>query len=116
MTTQEVIKACINKELEPYGVTYDDVIIGGNNEVCYYYTRELKTYLFGLIKIPFLKEQSKPWYQFYTFESEQEFNAWKEFCINLFRKELKMSKAKAEREFGWFNLSYGLKQNYELDK
>lgn len=113
MTTQEVIEACINKELEPYGVTYDDVKKGGEFETCYYSEYVTKKWLFGLIKRTTLEVKSKPWYRYYTFNSEQEYNNWKKFCINLFRKELKMTKAKAEREFGWFDLNYGLKQNYK---
>lgn len=99
MTTQEVIEACINKKLEPYGITYDDVKKGTRVEFTdlYKYT-----------------EEEVPWYQQYTFNSKEEYESWREFCINLFRKELKMSKAKAEKEFNWFDLNYGLKQNYEI--
>ena len=90
MTQQEVIEACINKELEPYGITYE-------------YIKSLPPEGVGI-----------DWYHYYTFNSKEEYELWKEFCINLFRKELKLSKAKAEVEFDWFNLKYGLKQNYEV--
>lgn len=110
----KVIRLCVNKQLEKYGLTYDDVKRGGSYEFYYFYELEEKKKFFGLWKTKKLVQKSKPWYQLYIFESEQEFNEWKEFCINLFRKELKMSKAKAESEFAWFNLSYGLRQNYQV--
>lgn len=110
----KVIRLCINKQLEPYGVTYDDVKKGGGCEFYDYNYLQTHYYLWGLIKLKGLHTKKIPWYQYLTFDSKQEFNEWKEFCINLFRKELKMSKTKAETEFGWFNLNYGLKQNYEV--
>lgn len=93
MTNQEVIKTCINKELALYDTTMEAVK--------------------SLTDSGFFNEEI-PWYQYYTFNSEQEFNEWKGFCINLFSKELKMSKKEAEKEFSLFNLSYGLKQNYDV--
>lgn len=114
MTQQEVIKACINKELEKYDLGYNNVTKGAAFEYHYKGYVEVKSYIWDLIKIKKFSSKKIPWYQYYTFESEQEFNDWKEFCINLFREELKMSKTKAETEFDWFNLSYGLKQNYEV--
>jgi len=95
MTTQEVIKTCINKELELYDTNINTVE--------------------SLIDSGFFNDDI-PWYSYYTFNTKEEYASWKEFCINLFRKELKLSKAKAEKEFIWFDLNYGLKQNYELDK
>lgn len=92
MTNTEAIKMCINKELELYGTNMDTVE--------------------ELIDSGFFKDV--PWYQYYTFNSEQEFNEWKEFCINLFRKELQMTKQQAHYHFAWLNLSYGLKQDYEV--
>lgn len=110
----KVIRLCINKQLERHGVTYDDVKKGGQYETCFYNEIEEKPKFFGLWRTEELVQKSKPWYQYYTFESEQEFNEWKEFCINLFRKELNMTKEKAEKEFVLFDLSYGLKQDYEV--
>lgn len=101
MTQQQVIEACINKELEPYGVTYEDVKKG----------RKVK--FFDFFKYITNKKEI-PWYQQYTFNSKEEYESWKEFCIKLFRKELKLTKKAAEKEFIWFDLNYGLKQNYSL--
>ena len=111
----KVLRLCINKQLEVYRLNYDNVKKGESFE---YWTDVIVTeekYLW-FFKRKKVTEKKVIWYQHLTFESEQEFNEWKEFCINLFRKELKMSKKAAEAEFDWFNLSYGLKQNYELDK
>lgn len=113
-TYHKVIRLGINKQLEPYGVTHDDVKKGGSHEFIKVGIVNKKRYFFNLFEKTEYSHVNKPWYQYYTFNSEQEFNEWKEFCINLFRKELKMSKTKAETEFGWFNLNYGLKQNYEV--
>lgn len=93
MTTQEVLEACINKELELYNTNIEAVE--------------------SLTDTGFFNEEI-PWYHYYTFNTPEEFNNWKDFCINLFRKEFKMSKKEAEKEFSWFNLSYGLKQNYDV--
>lgn len=110
----KVIRLCINKQLESYKITYDDVKKGGPHEFIKVEIVNKKRYLFNLFEKTEHSYVNKPWYQYYTFESEQEFNEWKKFCINLFRKELKISKAKAEKEFAWFNLSHRLKQNYEV--
>jgi len=88
MTKEEILEACINKELEPYQVTY----------------RQIK-------ENPLI--EGIEWYSHFTFNSKEQFESWKYFCISLFRKELKHSKKQAEREFDWLNLMYGLKQEYE---
>lgn len=49
-----------------------------------------------------------PWYQHYTITSDQH-RKFKEVAISIFRKQLKLKKDRAEKEFGWFNLAYGLK-------
>ena len=115
MTIQQIIEACINKELEPYAFTYDDVKKEGQFENCSYMEVVDKTRFFGLWKYQVLETKSKPWFQFFTFNSKEEYESWKEFCINLFRKEMKMSKKAAEAEFSQFDLNYGLKQNYNAD-
>ena len=109
----KILRLCINKQLEVYGLNYDNVKKGESFE---YWTDVIETEekYFWFFKRKKVTEKKVIWYQFLVFRNEQEFNEWKEFCINLFRKELKMSKKAAEVEFGWFNLSYGLKQNYEV--
>ncbi len=111
----KVFRDCINKQLEVYALNYDNVKTGESFE---YWTDVIETeekYLW-FFKRKKITEKKVIWYQFLTFRTEQEYKSWEEFCINLFRKELKMSKKTAEEEFIWFDLKYGLKQNYELDK
>lgn len=111
----KVGRLCINKELEVYGLNYDNVKKGEPFE---YWADVIETeekYLW-FFKRKKITEKKVIWYQFLTFRTEQEYKSWEEFCINLFRKELKMTKKIAEKEFFWFDLKYGLKQNYELDK
>lgn len=110
----KVVRLCVNKQLEPYGVTYDDVKKGGDKEFVLTTRIEKKKIFFGLFTKDIVQPHKIPWYQYYTFNSEQEFNEWKEFCINLFKKEFKLTDTQAAREFAWFNLSHGLKQNYEV--
>ena len=113
-TNYKVLRLCINKQLERYQLNYDDVKKGGHCEFFEVENFIEQPYLFGLFKRKKKVITTIPWYWYFIFESEQEFNEWKEFCINLFRKELKMTKKAAGKEFGWFNLSYGLKQDYEV--
>lgn len=116
MTKQEILEACINKELEKYDLGFDVVKKGGRYEYFNKNYIEVKSYLWGLIKIKKYHTKKIPWYQAYTFDSPEEYEQWKEFCINLFKKELKLSKKKAEEQFMWLDFNYGLKQNYELPK
>jgi hypothetical protein len=53
----------------------------------------------------------KNWFQKYTFKTEQEYLNWKEYCINLMTKEVspRQSKSRAEKEFMYLDLMYGLK-------
>lgn len=111
----KVIRLCINKQLERHGYTYNDVKNGAWRENFPNERFVDQRYLFGLIKTKKKITEYIPWYWYLTFESEQEFNEWKAFCINLFIKELGMTKQKAEIEFAWFNLDYGLKQNYDVE-
>lgn len=89
----KIVEILINKELEKYSVTVDDIkrdgcIING-----------------------------KDWYQYYTFDSEEEFLSWKNFCIEFLttRVSPKRSRECAEEEFMWINLQYGLKYNYNTN-
>lgn len=116
MTKQEVLEACINKELEKYDLGFNDVKKGSRYEYYNYNYIKIHSYLWGLIKLKGLHTKKIPWYQAYTFDSPEEYSSWKEFCINLFRTELKLTKKKAEEQFVWLDFNYGLKQNYELPK
>lgn len=48
------------------------------------------------------------WYAQYTMTQEQ-YEAWREYSVKYIKKEKKVPIKYAEREFAWFNLSYGLK-------
>ena len=109
----KVFRDCINKQLEVYALNYDNVKKGEPFE---YWADVIETeekYLW-FFKRKKITEKKVIWYQFLTFRTEQEYKSWEEFCINLFRKELKMSKKAAEEKFIWFDLKYGLKQNYKV--
>jgi hypothetical protein len=41
--------------------------------------------------------------------NDNQYQEWKNYCINIMRKQFKMTKKRAEAEFAWFDLSYGLK-------
>ena len=116
MTKQEVLEACINKELEKYDLGFNDVKKGERFEFIHVTTHVKTTYLFGLISGIKTRTKKIPWYQDYTFDSPEEYTSWKEFCINLFRTELKLTKKKAEEQFVWLDFNYGLKKDYELPK
>jgi hypothetical protein len=74
----EILTLIINKELEKYNLTIDDVL------------------------------DSKDWFTKYTMTSE-EWEAWKSYSIDLMRKKLRMSKKRAEKEFIWIDLMWGLR-------
>lgn len=105
----ECINECINQQLLPYDLTYDDVKKGGKKEFIKVFRPKLNT-LWGFIKYPTFYEKV-PWYQYYTFKTKEQFEDWKTFCILKIMK-CGYTKEHAEREFAWFNLGYGLKQEY----
>lgn len=117
LTNQEkihkVIRLCINKQLEPYGLTYDNIKKGESFEY-WEEPEEVEVKYLWFFKKEKVTKRKVLWCSYLTFRNEQEFNDWKNFCIDLFKTELKMSKVKAEKEFKWLNLNYGLKQNYEV--
>lgn len=106
---QEVLDNCVNKQLEPYGLTIKDV--RGKGAYIKKFKLKLNSTLFGFIKYPTFFEKI-PWYQYYTFKSEAQFEDWKTFCILEFMSKLKLTKQMAEREFNHLNLFCGLKQEY----
>jgi hypothetical protein len=48
------------------------------------------------------------WFQIYTV-TEEDYKAWKEYCIDYLRENYGMPKYRAVREMSWFGLQYGLK-------
>lgn len=90
----EIVKLFVNKQLEKYDKTYDDVI-----------------------KKPYykVKGENVPWYEKYTFKNEAEYNNWRDFCVTFLAKKVtpKLNKDRINIEFSWFNLAFGLKQDYK---
>lgn len=86
----KIAEILINKELEKYNVTVDDIECQGD------------------------VIDGKNWFQYYTFDNEEEFLSWKNFCIDFLTTKVspKISNCRAKEEFMWFNLQYGLKTNY----
>lgn len=78
----EIFEDLINKELEKYNITVNDI------------------------------KEDKDWFEKYTFDSFEEYNNWRDYCIETIRKRCKISKKKAEKEFIMFSLCYGLKNNF----
>ena len=60
-------------------------------------------------------EENKHWYSNFCFETPEQFREWKAYFMEHFYdwQPKRVSKAQAEREFSWFNLSYGLKYNFD---
>ena len=95
LSSTELIDLLIDKELEKYGVTCKQI-------------REL----------PDGKINGKDWYRYYTFDSEEEFNNWKSFCIDVLTNHItpKLPKKLICLNFSVIDLMWGLKRNYEEDK
>ena len=53
-------------------------------------------------------KDNEKWYEENSFTEEQ-FEEWKNFSIELLRKKLKFSKPFAEKNFMWINLMWGFK-------
>lgn len=87
---ENVIKVIIDKMLEPYNSSFDQVL--ANPEV-----------------------EGLPWYSYYTFNSKEDLEKFKEFFIITLTKNTipKYNKKAAESEWSWFNLMYGLKENFQ---
>lgn len=60
------------------------------------------------VKYEDLLSRKDDWYAQYTMTQEQ-YEAWREYSVKYIKKEKKVPIKYAEREFAWFNLSYGLK-------
>lgn len=95
LPSTELVNLLIDKQLEKYGVTCKQM-------------REL----------PDGKIEGKDWYDYYTFDSEEEYNKWKEFCLDVLSNQVtpKLPKRLVETEFAMLDLMWGLKRNYEENK
>lgn len=75
-----LVKKLVDKQLEPYNLTMEDVI-----------------------KTPEIN--GIPWYQYYKEDNPQDFYYW---AISEIKKDLKVNRKKTEEVFNQFNLTYGL--------
>ena len=79
----------INKMMEKYAITYDDIISNVDEE---------KKWIID----------GENWCDHYTL-TEEEAKAFREWGINHIAKVLRIPKREAKEEFAWWYLSYGLK-------
>lgn len=105
LTAKEFTKDIVDFMLKKYGIGYD--------------------YIISLPKTPDNSEEIDPdmeyqegWFQRYTFDSYDEYMAYKEYFFSHWKdyapiRDWRLSEI--EREFAAFNLMYGLKTNYEID-
>lgn len=95
---KDLPKLFIDKSLEKHGVDYN-YILENQKQI--------------------LDVTGKDWFQVYTFDTEEEFEAWKSFCIEILTKKLRpynFGKERALHEFEMFNLNFGLTQSYIKDE
>lgn len=78
METEDIFKELINKQLEPFGKTYDDVV------------------------------KDEDWLKKYFWENEEKYNEYKAWAIDFIRKKLRWPKWLVTKEFLWFDMAYGL--------
>ena len=78
----------INLMMERFNITYDDIIS---------HLDENKRWLID----------GKDWFSYYQF-SKEEAEDFRKKAVDLIKKTLRCSKAAAQREFSWWNLSIGL--------
>ena len=91
----KVVEIILDKQLEPFGVTMQDMVACPDGRI-----------------------EGKFWYQFYTFKTKEEYTAWKDWSLNFLATQVspKKSKKNWEKEFAWLDLQYGLKRDFEYDK
>ena len=54
------------------------------------------------------------WFTFYKFETKEQYEAWKQFCITELRNSReRLTKKRAQEVFTWIDLQYGLKHQWE---
>lgn len=86
---EQVVKDLVNLQLRKHGVDYDFIM-----------------------ENPRIEEQY--WFSYYSMTEEESAN-FKAEAIQLIREELKCTKARAEKEYDWFHLMWGLRTEQLLD-
>jgi hypothetical protein len=89
LSKDEATRLIVNAELKKYGVDYNYVI---EHE----------------------KINDKFWYEYYTFNSKEEYEKWEKFCKRIIKKTIPIyTDSEVNIEFSYINLFIGLKNNYE---
>lgn len=78
MQPDKVFILLVNKQLEPHGVTYDDVV------------------------------KDPDWLKKYFFDSKEKQEEYRKWAIEEIRRKLRVNKKTAENEFNWFYFNHGL--------
>lgn len=62
-------------------------------------------------------EEHKQWYSDYSFATPEQFYEWKDYFYKHFYdwQPKRCGKTEIDREFGWFNLQYGLKYDFSFE-
>lgn len=97
MITDFTRNRMMNKSLEKYGVTMEQ-ILAYNNE--------------GLIKTGKMKgkkDEHVPYYEYYHFDNEEEYQEWKKFCLSVL---VDIEVTKPMDVFVMFDMIWGLSQPY----
>jgi hypothetical protein len=92
--SEELLIKLIQKQLDLHGAKFEDIKATKDG------------------KLP----NGEFWYQHYTFETKEQYEDWKEFCITELRNSReRLSKNRAEEAFRWIDLQWGLKHQFEHD-
>lgn len=82
LTNDELVKALINKMLEPFGVDIEYCV--ANHTI-----------------------EGKPWYQHFTMTQKQ-WDEYEKWAKEMIKSNTYWNKKQIDREFAWFALNYGL--------
>lgn len=89
--SDDFLRRVIQKQLDLHGVDFDYIMSLSDG------------------KLP----NGKYWYQHYVFETREQYEEWKEFCIRELRNTReRLSKRNANKIFNWIDLQYGLKHQF----
>lgn len=80
--------------------------------------KELQKYnvdMYYVMEHPIINGEN--WCNYYTFNSEKEFNRWKKFSLKILKKAIPYADDYIlNREFSMLNLMWGIRVNYERNK
>lgn len=80
--------------------------------------KELQKYnvdMYYVMEHPIINGEN--WCNYYTFNSEKEFNRWKKFSLKIIKKAIPYADDYIlNREFSTLNLMWGIRVNYERNK